>query len=76
MRTTKIFRNGNSMAVRLPADFELSPGEITITREPGAIVLRVAPRNPVDLPAILAGSNLGFVVGLPSDPPPFDVRRR
>lgn len=49
MRSTRVFRNGNSMAVRLPKEFHVASGEVFIAREGNAIVLRPFPMEPVGL---------------------------
>lgn len=36
----KVFRSGNSQAVRLPKDFRFSVDEVEITREGDAVILR------------------------------------
>jgi antitoxin VapB len=40
MGRTKIFRSGNSQAVRLPKEFQLDAKEVTIFRQDGDLVLR------------------------------------
>lgn len=39
----KVFRSGNSQAVRLPKDFRLEAGEVEISREGDALILRPRP---------------------------------
>jgi antitoxin VapB len=39
MKTAKVFKQGNSQAVRLPKEFRLSEAEVEIRREGEAIVL-------------------------------------
>jgi antitoxin VapB len=39
---TKVFRSGNSLAVRLPRGFELPCGEVTIRREGRRVVIEEA----------------------------------
>lgn len=39
-QTAKIFRSGNSQAVRLPKEFRFDVDEVEITREGDAVVLR------------------------------------
>jgi antitoxin VapB len=39
MKTAKVFKQGNSQAVRLPKEFRLSEDEVEIRREGEAIVL-------------------------------------
>ena len=40
MRTGKVFRSGNSQAVRIPKEFRLLAREVEITRRGNALVLR------------------------------------
>jgi antitoxin VapB len=40
MRTARVFRCGNSQAVRIPKDFRLPEGEVEVTRSGGALLLR------------------------------------
>jgi len=39
MKTAKVFKQGNSQAVRLPKDFRLSEGEVFIRRSGDSIIL-------------------------------------
>ena len=43
MRTTTVFRSGNSQAVRLPKDFQFDVHEVEIFRRGDEIVLRRVP---------------------------------
>ena len=43
VRTTTVFRSGNSQAVRLPKDFQLDVHEVEIFRRGDEIVLRKVP---------------------------------
>jgi antitoxin VapB len=45
MRTTKLFKSGNSQAVRLPVDFQLNGTEVEIFRRGHDIVLREVPHD-------------------------------
>lgn len=45
MRTTRIFRSGNSQAVRLPKEFRFDDDEVEIFRRGEEVVLRRKPRN-------------------------------
>ena len=45
MRTAKIFRSGNSQAVRLPKEFQIDAKEVEIFKENGSLVLRPVPRT-------------------------------
>jgi len=43
MRTTKVFKSGNSQAVRLPKEFQFDAGEVEIFRRGDEVVLRRKP---------------------------------
>ena len=43
MKTTKIFRNGNSQAVRIPAEFAFDRSDIDVEIERGGDELRTRP---------------------------------
>ena len=45
MRKTKVFRSGNSWAVRLPKGFDLAPGFVMIFRQGDDFVIRKIPIN-------------------------------
>ncbi|MEW6293232.1 MAG: type II toxin-antitoxin system VapB family antitoxin [Pseudomonadota bacterium] len=45
MRTTTVFKSGNSQAVRLPKDFQFDSREVEIFRRGEEIVLRRVPKN-------------------------------
>ena len=45
MATAKVFKSGNSQAVRLPKDFRLKSGEVEIFRRGEEIVLREKARG-------------------------------
>lgn len=40
MRTAKVFKSGNSQAVRLPKDFKVDVAEVAIFHKAGDLVLR------------------------------------
>ena len=44
MKTTTVFKSGNSLAVRLPAGFQLPIGRVEISQERDGIFLR-SPKN-------------------------------
>jgi antitoxin VapB len=58
MRTTKIFKSGNSQAVRLPKDFRFKVREVKILRRGGEVVLRKKPRGAGELFRALAAIRL------------------
>ena len=45
MNTAKIFKSGNSQAVRLPKEFQFDTSEVQIFRRGNEIVLTNKPRN-------------------------------
>jgi len=45
MRITKVFKSGNSQAVRLPKDFSLQSDEVEIFKRNGDIIIREIPKN-------------------------------
>jgi antitoxin VapB len=45
MQTTKIFKSGNSMAVRLPAGFQLQGDTVEIIQHNKEIIIREIPKN-------------------------------
>ena len=40
MKTAKVFRSGNSQAVRIPKEFHLAGEEVEIRRQGGSLILR------------------------------------
>ena len=40
MKTAKVFRSGNSQAVRIPKEFRLQGDEVEIRRQGGSLILR------------------------------------
>ena len=40
MKTTKVFRSGNSQAVRIPKEFQIEGDEVEIERKGNALILR------------------------------------
>jgi len=55
MGTAKVFRSGNSQAVRLPKQFRFKSTEVEILRRGNEIVLREKDRNMVRAFELLAG---------------------
>ena len=53
MRIARVFRSGNSQAVRLPKEFQLNVTEVEISRKGDAIILRPAKRTVTDAIALL-----------------------
>ena len=64
-RSTRVFKSGNSKAVRLPADYPLEPGqEVIVREEQGRYVI-----EPVEKKAIALDALDGSVPGLKPIPP-------
>lgn len=63
MRTTRVFRSGNSQAVRIPVDLAFTTDRVSIEVVDGAIVLRPASETMAE-----------FLASVPLDPdyPLFD----
>lgn len=72
MRSTRIFRNGHSMAVRLPKEFAVVGGEVFIAREGQAIIIRPFPAEPAGLIPFLQRLSGHMKRTRPHDPVPFD----
>lgn len=72
-RTTKVFKSGNSQAVRLPKEFQFSVDEVEIFRRGNEIVLREKPKNLAGLFHALAamGEDGDFIE---RDQPPMQER--
>jgi antitoxin VapB len=45
MKTAKIFRSGNSRAVRIPKEFQLEGNEVEIVKSGSSLVLRPCKRS-------------------------------
>ncbi|MEY2690424.1 MAG: hypothetical protein RL375_4624 [Pseudomonadota bacterium] len=67
--TTRVFRNGNSQAVRIPADLKLDAETVQIFRnEDGDLVIRpVRPARGQALLEALRGFDADFIAALEAD---------
>jgi len=45
MKITKVFKSGNSQAVRLPKEFQIKSEEVEIFRRKGDIIIREIPKT-------------------------------
>jgi len=54
MKTAKVFRSGNSQAVRIPKEFQLEGREVEIRRRGDTLILRPVKRTWTALVASLA----------------------
>ncbi len=71
MTTAKVFRSGNSQAVRLPKQFHLNATEVEIFRRGDELVLREKPRTMADAFGLIADLPADMMER-PEDPPPQD----
>ena len=72
MQTAKIFKNGNSQAVRLPKEFQFDVGEVEIFRRGEEVVLRRKHQNLREACELLASLPDDFFEEGREDPPPED----
>lgn len=63
MKTAKVFRSGNSQAVRIPKEFQLEGQEVEIRRRGDALILRPVKRQWTALLASLARFTDDFMAG-------------
>jgi antitoxin VapB len=70
MPTARVFRSGNSQAVRLPKQFRLKGREVEIFRRGDEIVLREKARGMVRAFELLANLPDDFLAGGRQDRPP------
>lgn len=70
MATAKVFRSGNSQALRIPKEFTFKAEEVEIFRRGDEIVLREKPAELARAFEILAGMPEDFFPEGREDPPP------
>jgi len=70
MRKTRVFRSGNSQAVRIPIDFQLEGDEVEIIKKNHEIILREIPRNLGDAFTLLTRFSDDFFAEGRKDKPP------
>jgi len=63
MSTAKIFRSGNSQALRLPKEFQLDVPEVEIFRRGDEIVIRKKSQNLARVFELLTGLSEDFMSG-------------
>ena len=68
----RVFKSGNSQAVRLPKAFRLNTDRVQIFRRGDEIVLRVAPTNAAAVFDVLASLPEDFMSEGRDDAPPQD----
>lgn len=69
MNTAKIFRSGNSQAVRLPKDFQFDVSEVEIYRRGDEVVLRKKLRNLSRVFDLLTDMSADFMENGRNQPP-------
>lgn len=70
MATTRVFKSGNSQAVRLPKEFQFDVDEIEILRRGDEIVLRRKPASLATAFELLASLPDDFLAEGRHNPPP------
>ena len=70
MKTAKIFKSGNSQALRLPKEFRFHSKEVEIFRRGKEIVLREKPKNLKHAFELLASMPKDFFSDEREDTPP------
>jgi antitoxin VapB len=70
VRTAKIFRSGNSQAVRIPKDFQLQGDEVEIQKRGETVVLRPKKKSWASLIASLPKFTADFMRRGRKQPPP------
>lgn len=75
MKTAKVFKSGNSQAVRIPKEFHLEGDEVEIRREGNALVLEPRKRTWADLYDSLDKFSDDFMADGRKQPPPQKRRR-
>jgi len=69
MNTAKIFKSGNSQAVRLPKEFQFDVPEVEIFRRGDEVVLKKRPKNMVRVFELLTGISEDFMEDGRRQPP-------
>lgn len=70
MAITKVFRSGNSQAVRIPRNFQLDADEVEILRRGEDLVLRKRQKNLGEAYHLIAGLSPDFLKGGRKQPKP------
>ncbi len=63
MTLTKVFRSGNSQAVRIPKKFQFRSRQVQISRHGEEVVLREQPGNLAEAFDLLSGLSADFFKG-------------
>ena len=66
-QVAKVFRSGNSQAVRLPKDFRFDVDEVEVSREGDAVILRPRPGRATRWASLRAAMDRGFSADFMAD---------
>ena len=69
MRTAKVFKSGNSQAVRIPAEFQFDTDEVEIFRRDDELVLRKKAKSLEQAFHLLTSLPADFMVEREDSPP-------
>ena len=69
MKTAKIFRSGNSQAVRIPKEFQLEGDEVEIQKKGNSLVLRPKKKSWTSLVQSLNKFTEDFMANIRRQPP-------
>lgn len=69
MNTAKVFKSGNSQAVRLPKEFQFDVSEVEIFRRGDEVVLRKKPQNTARVFELLTSLSEDFMEEGRQQPP-------
>jgi antitoxin VapB len=70
MRVAKIFKSGNSQALRLPKDFQFQSDEVEIFKRDGELIVREIPKNLAEAFTLLTKLPDDFFAEGRTDTPP------
>lgn len=70
MRIAKIFKSGNSQALRLPKDFQFQCDEVEIFKRNGELIVREIPKNLAEAFTLLTKLPADFFAEDRIDTPP------
>ena len=70
MTTTKVFKSGNSQAVRIPKEFQFDVDEVEIFRRGDEVVIRPIKNNLLEALDLLASLPDDFMADGRNDTPP------
>jgi antitoxin VapB len=75
MKTTKVFKSGNSQAVRIPKEFHLEDDEVEIRRKGDSLIIQPLKRSWTALVESLDKFTDDFMADARHQPPPQRRRR-